>query len=249
VAEGLLPVVTANTQVPATFCVRKRMWKTPAGAQQLDRKTGIEQVVHHAHLLARDTAIAAYREPWQVRHGGYEMKHLRFPVMLLLVMVASLRGQPSNLYAFLAPGGATCCGATSMTVQFGAGGEAVLWKGVGVGAELGVMGTHEDFGGTALGVFSPNGYYDFIHRSNLRFDPFVTGGYTLFFRSGTASLFNFGGGATYWFHPRVPPPPQLSDAPRLLFRTGGSGRHGRISAAAKESEHAKQPGKHGSDAG
>ena len=128
--------------------------------------------------------------------------HSVFSVMLLLLTSASLRSQPSNVYAFLAPGGATCCGTTSMTVQFGAGGEAVVWKGVGLGAELGVLGSHDDFGGTALGVLSLNGYYHFIHRNNLRLDPFVTGGYTLLFRSGTANLFNFGGGATYWFHPR-----------------------------------------------
>jgi hypothetical protein len=29
--------------------------------------------------------------------------------------------------------------------------------------------------------------------------PFVTGGYTLSFRSGVAHLVNFGGGINYWF--------------------------------------------------
>lgn len=34
-------------------------------------------------------------------------------------------------------------------------------------------------------------------------DPFVTAGYTLFFRSGHANLWNFGGGLNYWFASRL----------------------------------------------
>jgi hypothetical protein len=90
-----------------------------------------------------------------------------------------------------------------MTLQFGGGGEYVIVKGIGVGAELGVVGVRQYFGDTAKGVFSPNGYYHFVHRQDIKTDPFVTGGYTLMFRFGHANLANFGGGMNYWFHRRL----------------------------------------------
>lgn len=111
--------------------------------------------------------------------------------------------QSSNGYVFFAPGGATCCHNTSLTLQFGGGGEAVLAKGIGVGAEIGIVGTRQYFGDTALGVFSPNGYYHFNRRREARTDPFVTGGYSLLFRSGHSNFANFGGGLNYWFHHRL----------------------------------------------
>jgi len=112
----------------------------------------------------------------------------------------ALEAQPSNGYVFFAPGGVTCCHNTSMTLQFGVGGEAVLWKGIGAGAELSALGLRQYFSDTVMGVFSPNGYYHFRHEENIKADPFVTGGYSLLFRTGHANFANFGGGMTYWFH-------------------------------------------------
>jgi hypothetical protein len=79
------------------------------------------------------------------------------------------------------------------------GGEAVLGKGIGLGAEVGALGTRQYFADSVVGVFSPNGYYLFVHGNDIKIDPFVTGGYTLLFRSGHANLFNFCGGLNYWF--------------------------------------------------
>jgi hypothetical protein len=53
-----------------------------------------------------------------------------------------------------------------------------------------------------VGVFSPNGCFYFVHGRDIKLDPFVTGGYTLSFRSGHANLFNFGGGLNYRFRTR-----------------------------------------------
>ncbi|HWC00040.1 MAG TPA: hypothetical protein VG672_25205 [Bryobacteraceae bacterium] len=131
------------------------------------------------------------------------MRQIGFCLVWLAAIAGSLRAQSSNGYVFFAPGGATCCGYTAMTLQMGAGGEAVIWNGIGAGAELGVAGQRSDFGGTVAGVFSPNGYYHFLRGKDLKLDPFVTGGYTLLFRSGSANLFNFGGGVNYWFHRRL----------------------------------------------
>jgi hypothetical protein len=51
-----------------------------------------------------------------------------------------------------------------------------------------------------MGTLSPDVSYHFRPRSGeQKLVPFVTGGYTLFFRSGTANGFNFGGGVNYWF--------------------------------------------------
>jgi hypothetical protein len=94
----------------------------------------------------------------------------------------------------------TCCGQTAMTLHLGLGGEAVVGKGIGVGAEIGALGPRQHFSDAVVGLFSPNGYYHFVHDKKVRIDPFVTGGYSLLFRSGHINLFNFGGGATYWFH-------------------------------------------------
>ncbi len=131
------------------------------------------------------------------------MRHGMAGFFFLLVFGWVLHAQPSNLYLFAAPGGVTCGGYTSMTLQFGAGGEYVIGKGVGAGVELGVLGPRESFGDSAVGVFSLNGYYHARHQKELKLDPFVTGGYTTFFREGHANLFNYGGGANYWFARRA----------------------------------------------
>jgi hypothetical protein len=128
------------------------------------------------------------------------MRHVSFSLSLLMAIAGFLQAQPSHGYIYFAPGQVHCCGASAMTLQFGVGGEAVLWKGLGLGAEVAAVGVRQDFGDSVLGVFSPNGYYHFIHGKDLKLDPFVTGGYTLMFRSGSESLFNFGAGANYWFH-------------------------------------------------
>ena len=114
-----------------------------------------------------------------------------------------VRAQRSNGYGFFAPGGVTCCGFTAMTLHFGFGGEVMIGKGVGAGAEIGALGTRDHFSNSVVGAFSPNGYYHFVRSPDARVDPFATGGYTLIFRAGHVNLFNFGGGLNYWFHERL----------------------------------------------
>jgi hypothetical protein len=128
---------------------------------------------------------------------------LRYAIGLFLLsglFAGVLPAQSSNGYVFFAPGGVTCCGQTSMTLQTGLGGEAVLFKGIGAGVEISGLAPRECLTDCAVGILSPNGYYHFIHGKGVALDPFVTGGYTLMFRAGHANLFNFGGGVNYWFH-------------------------------------------------
>jgi hypothetical protein len=79
----------------------------------------------------------------------------------------------------------------------GVGGEGVHRSGLGVGGELAYATPWRSFT-AGLGIFSLNGAYHFARQSRL--DPFVTGGYSLIFRSGHINTFNLGGGVNYWFH-------------------------------------------------
>jgi hypothetical protein len=118
--------------------------------------------------------------------------------LLMLAFCAAALAQSTNGYVFFAPGGLTSSGHTGMTIHAGGGADVILGKGLGLGAEIGALGPREDLS-AAVGMFSPNASFHFIREKGRKADPFVTGGYTLMFRSGTANLFNFGAGANYWF--------------------------------------------------
>lgn len=99
------------------------------------------------------------------------------------------------------PGGATSGDDGVRTLHSGAGGEGVIGRGFTASAELGALDESGSIK-SALGVLSVNGGYHFRQRKAYRVDPFVTGGYTLLFRSGSANLGNFGGGLNWWFSSR-----------------------------------------------
>ena len=104
-------------------------------------------------------------------------------------------------YIFAAPGGTSSGGGG--TLHIGGGGEGVLKNGAGIGVEVGYITPFESFG-DGLGIFSVNGSYHFLKSSKSeKVAPFITSGYTGFFRSGYANGVNFGGGVNYWFKPRV----------------------------------------------
>lgn len=105
-------------------------------------------------------------------------------------------------YAFFAPGVTSPDGCGF--VHYGAGGEGLIYKGLSAGAEIGYAHPWRNFGG-GLGVFSANGGYFFrnARSASTKLVPFLTGGYTLIFRSGSESGFNVGGGVISWFNERV----------------------------------------------
>jgi len=107
--------------------------------------------------------------------------------------------QRSMGYWFVAPGALTAGGRSTFTLHAGGGGELAIWKGISAGVELGAEGQRGNYLDTLMGVASVNGYYHFFDSKTARFDPFVTGGYSLFFRGGTSNLANYGGGLNYWF--------------------------------------------------
>ncbi|OFV94609.1 MAG: hypothetical protein A3F68_11130 [Acidobacteria bacterium RIFCSPLOWO2_12_FULL_54_10] len=84
-------------------------------------------------------------------------------------------------------------------IQFlGGGGQGLLYKGFGAGADVGYLFPKESFG-EGFGLLSTNGsYHFFTGREEQKVVPFVTAGHSLAFREGTANLFNFGGGVDFW---------------------------------------------------
>ena len=101
-------------------------------------------------------------------------------------------------YVFIAPGAIS---SATPTLHFGGGGDVLVYEGLAVGAEVGYLAPVESLG-DGFGVFSANLSYYFARRQR-RLVPFVTGGYSLAFRSGTASGGNFGGGVEYWLRDHV----------------------------------------------
>ena len=118
----------------------------------------------------------------------------------------ALGGEPAKRnsgqgYVFAAPGAAVAGTDAAAIIAFGGGADGSVYKGLGVGAELGFLGPME-YLREGVGLFSVNALYTFKTR-NPRLAPFVTGGYSLAFRGAVANGLNFGGGTHYWFSRRV----------------------------------------------
>ena len=128
-------------------------------------------------------------------------------ISLLLMCSANALAQSNNTkeykgqgYAFVAP---VVTNGGGNGAQVGGGAEGLVYQGLGAGAELSYLSTVTGFR-DGLGVFSPNVSYHFLNATKSgKVVPFVTGGYTLYFRSGKAHGFNYGGGVNYWFKERV----------------------------------------------
>ncbi len=85
----------------------------------------------------------------------------------------------------------------------GGGGEGLLYKGLGINADLGYQFPRTEFS-SGIGLASLNGCYHFVNREEpAKLVPFATAGYALAFRGGHANLFNYGGGINYWFTQHV----------------------------------------------
>lgn len=118
--------------------------------------------------------------------------------LCLLTTAATAQG---NSYGYLlaAPGGTAPNG--SATLHIAGGGNGVFGNGAGIGGEVGYVFPFRE-PGSGLGVFSLNGSYHFL-KSGGKTVPFVTGGYSGFFRDGYLNGANFGGGVNYWFKKRT----------------------------------------------
>lgn len=130
---------------------------------------------------------------------GGTVRKVTFAFALLFLLPALSMAQSAETrrgwgYGFFGVGGAT--GNDSVIFQGGGGGEGIIYKGLGVGAEAGAFG---NIGGSGGGMVSANGSYHFQNsRSPQKLVPFVTAGYTFLAPSDQTNLFNFGGGVNYW---------------------------------------------------
>jgi hypothetical protein len=105
-------------------------------------------------------------------------------------------------YVVVGPGSDNLFNISVTTLQVGGGGERIVYKGLGLGADLTLILSRDDF---EAGPLSFNGSYHFASESSAsKADPFVSGGYSLAVFSGaTENWFNLGGGVNYWFRERV----------------------------------------------
>jgi hypothetical protein len=112
-------------------------------------------------------------------------------LLITAVAVAEERFDPRQTYGYVFGGMGTTSGERLITMNSGAGFESLFYKRLGVSGELSYFAwLREPVHG--LGIFCLNGSYHFDR--NRKWSPFITAGYSLFFREGAANLFNIGGG-------------------------------------------------------
>lgn len=125
---------------------------------------------------------------------------------LVLGLASPLAAQSDSPSAFAPTGGqgytyfagSHAGGEIGGAMNLGAGGEGFVSRSLAVGGDAGYMFKAGRFG-NGIGLVSTNVSYHFQDVDpEGRWVPFVTGGYTLAFRSGTGHLVNYGGGLTYW---------------------------------------------------
>ena len=137
------------------------------------------------------------------------MKRVILAVLLVALVPMWASAQDSEYskghgYVYVAPGFAGAEGETGMGVaHIGGGGEGFFTRNLGLGADVGYLAPFEAFS-DGIGTFSPNLVARFRAKdAQNKVEPFVSGGYTLFFRSVSANGANFGGGVNWWFKEHV----------------------------------------------
>ena len=127
-------------------------------------------------------------------------------VTLILALVPCLgQAQSSDYskghgYGYFAPGVSS---GGAGTMHFGGGGERYFGRHVGVGVEAGYLSPLGSFS-EGIGTFSPDVVARFLPKSSEnKVEPFVNGGYSLFFREGAVHGANVGGGVNWWFKDRL----------------------------------------------
>ncbi len=125
-------------------------------------------------------------------------RRLLYTACLLLGVAGPLSAQTISGRGFAVVGPGTVSGGGGTTLHLAGGGE-VLFKGVGPLFEVGFLGP-TSYLSEGLGVFSLNGIYHVSagRNSGNAVSPFVTGGYSMFFRDGHANFWNVGGGVDWW---------------------------------------------------
>ncbi|HEY8460513.1 MAG TPA: hypothetical protein VIM99_09050 [Blastocatellia bacterium] len=130
------------------------------------------------------------------------MRKSMIMILLAVVLPSAAAAQSKEYrgkgYVFVAPTVFTEVGGA---LNFGGGGEGLVYKGLGVGGEVGYLSPIERLS-EGIGLFSINGSYNF--RRSERVSPFLTGGPALALgRGANSALMNLGGGLHWWFKDRI----------------------------------------------
>jgi hypothetical protein len=139
----------------------------------------------------------------QYIYSEVALKKLVIGVLLAVVLPSTVAAQNKDYlaqgYVFIGP--TTFTERSRAALHLGAGAEALVYKGLGVGGEIGYLSDAQDLG-QGMGVFSLNGSYNF--QRSRRVSPFLTGGPTLALGSDVAGVvMNLGGGLHWWFKERI----------------------------------------------
>jgi len=87
----------------------------------------------------------------------------------------------------------------SGTIQAGVGGEGFVYRGLGIGPEIGVRGPIPNVNDSVHGLGSLNLSYHFLPKmTDRKLEPFVIAGYAVAVRAGVLHGTNFGGGVNLW---------------------------------------------------
>jgi hypothetical protein len=130
-------------------------------------------------------------------------------LFVLLPSVALAQSNDKRGWGYLFGGVGGASNGEGAFAHVGGGGEGLLYKGFGMGAEVGYVAPISENFGDGVGLLSVNPAYHF-NRSQ-KAQPFVTGGFSLAFRNGASGGGNVGGGVQYWFKEKA--------ALRVEFRT------------------------------
>jgi hypothetical protein len=140
------------------------------------------------------------------------------PLAVLLPIAAAAQSKEwrGQGYVFVAPTSTTEGG---FGLHIGVGGEGLVYKGLGVGGEIGYLGSADGLR-DGIGVLSTDISYHFTKATKSRkFAPFVTSGYSILFRSSAVNSVNIGGGANWWFKERIGLRLELRDHIPLRFES------------------------------
>jgi hypothetical protein len=148
------------------------------------------------------------------------MSKLIFAILLAVFLPFAAAAQTKEWrgqgYVFVAPTSTTEGG---FGLHIGGGGEGLVYKGLGVGGDIGYLGSADGLR-DGIGVLSTNVSYHFTKATKSRkFAPFVTSGYTMLFRGSALNSVNVGGGANWWFKDRIGLRLELRDQIPLQFES------------------------------
>ncbi len=131
--------------------------------------------------------------------GERRQECLRYMIILLLAGTAAFAQEPKGQgYVFAGPGVRKAPASSDGLVHVGGGGEGFVYKGLGLGAEIGYAFPSERVN-AGIGIGSANVSYHFREATaGRKLVPFLTGGASVGFRRGTVGLANYGGGLTCW---------------------------------------------------